>query len=404
MVAHRVSPRISLVPAICLGAVTAVCAQTDPGLQLRASETLMHDSNLFRLSDSANVNASTGKDSAADTLGITTLGLSYNKAYSLQRIELDVSLVDNRFQNADYLNFTASNYSAAWRWSFTPRLRGTLKSSRKEGLNSFSDYQSSTLRNLRTDTLTGFDALYELTGAWRLLGGVSQTKQVNEQVLLVDSDYSFNSVFLGGRYDFSSGSTITYKATASNGSYLNRSLSAINLTDDGFDQTESDLRLDWVVSGKLTASVNAGYAQRSHPHFAQRDYSGPQAGASLNWDISGKTSLSADVSRKLGAYQSTYANYARTDRLSVGPNWQISAKTTLGLSFDISHIDYLDSPFASNQITRQDTLRDTRLSLVWQPSQSTFISASVSNATRSSTLQGVDYRSHMATISAKYSY
>jgi exopolysaccharide biosynthesis operon protein EpsL len=404
MVAHRVLHCILLAPTLFLGAMTAACAQTDQGLQLRASETLMHDSNLFRLSDSANVKESTGRDSSSDTLATTTLGLSYNKAYSLQRIELDVSLVDNRFQNSDYLNFTAYNYSAAWRWSLTPRLRGTLQSSRKEGLNSFSDYQYSTLRNLRTDTATGFDALYELTGAWRLLGGVSQTKQVNEQVLLVDSDYSFNSAFLGGRYDFSSGSTITYKATASSGSYLNRSLSAANLTDDGFDQTESDLRLDWVVSNKLTASVNAGYVQRSHPHFAQRDYSGLQGGASLIWVISGKTSLLADVSRKLGAYQATYANYARTDRLSVGPNWQISAKTTLGLSFDISHIDYLDSPFASNQTTRQDTVRDIRLSLAWQPSQSTSISASVSNATRSSTLPDTDYHSHIATLSAKYSY
>jgi exopolysaccharide biosynthesis operon protein EpsL len=408
MVVRLVLHRTWLVPTLCLGVAGAAWAQqAEPGLQLRASAALMQDSNLFRLSDSANVKASTGKDSAAETVGVTTLGLTYNKAYSLQRIELDVSLVDYRYQNFDYLSFTARNYAAAWRWSLTPRLHGNLTSNRKESLNNYSDYVGSSLRtqrNLRTDTSNGFDAVYEITGAGRLLGGVSQAKQVNEQALVADSDYSISSANLGARYEFASGSSITYKATASNGKYLNRSLSQSSLVDDGFDQTESDLRLHWVVSGKLTADINAGFVERTHPHFAQRNFSGPQAGASLNWAISGKTSLSAELSRRLGAYQTSYSNYSQTDKFSVGPSWQLSAKTALSLRYDISHIDYLDAPTGTSQTSRQDTVRDTTLSLAWQPRQSATLNASISNATRSSTLPGIDYQSRTATFSASYNF
>ncbi|MBK1682884.1 XrtB/PEP-CTERM-associated polysaccharide biosynthesis outer membrane protein EpsL [Rhodoferax fermentans] len=408
MVARLTLPRVLLLPAFCAGLAGAAWAQqAEPGLHLRASETLMRDDNLFRLPDNANVKASTGKDSASENIGVTTLGLSYNKAYSLQRIELDLSLVDYRYQNFDYLSFTARNYAAAWRWSVTPRLHGSLSANRQETLNSFSDNQDNTVRtrrNLRTDTSTGFDALYELSGAWRLLGGVSQRKQVNEQALLADSDYNVRSANVGARYDYPSGSSLSYRATASNGRYLNRSLGATNLVDDRYDQTESELRLRWVISGKLTANANVGYVQRSHPHVAQRDFSGTQAGASLNWSLSGKTSLTADISRRLGAYQTSYANYSQTDKLSVGPSWQISPKTALSLRYDLSHIEYLDAPTGASAISRQDTVRDTTLSLAWQPTQSATLNASFTNATRTSTLPGIDYRSQMASFSANYSF
>jgi exopolysaccharide biosynthesis operon protein EpsL len=396
-----------LLPAIWLGGTQAVFAQAEQGLKFHASASVLQDNNLFRLSDSANVKASTGKDSAAETVGITTLGVSYSKDYSLQHIELDVSLADYRYQNFNYLSYTARNYSAAWRWSFTPRLRGSISSNRNETLNSFADYRGGSAfsqRNLRTDSNTGFDAVYEASAAWRMLGGVAQNKQVNEQAVVADSDYSASSAYLGASYELASGSSLTYRATASRGSYLNRSLSATALIDDAYDQTESDLRLHWVFSGKLSANVNAGFVQRTHPHFAQRNYSGPQMGANLNWAISGKTSLAAELSRRLGAYQTNYANISQTDKLAVGPNWQLSPKIALGLRYELSNIDYLDAPTSASSLSRQDSLRDTTLNLAWQPSQSATVNASLTSSTRSSTLAGSDYRSRLATVSANYNF
>ena len=406
MTPFRYLPNLVWVPTVWLGLLHGGQARAEDGLQLSASVAQTQDSNLFR-TDGAMVKTPTGLSSAAERIGTTTFGLGFHKAYSLQRVELDVSLVDYQYQNFDYLSFTAKNYTAAWRWSFTPRLRGNLTSSRKEALNSFSDYATNTLinqRNQRTDTNNGFDAIYELSGPWRLLAGMSQQKQVNQQALLTDSDFSANAAQLGARYEFASGSNLAYTFKASSGSYINRALSATNLYDDGYQQTDSDLRLRWLASGKVTANFNIGYVQRTHPNFSRRNYSGVNTGVNINWNLTGKTTLSAEWSRRLASYQTNDANYSQTDSLSVGPSWQISTKTFVGLRHEVAQVDYLGEPFGTVATPRQDTNRSTTLSLVWQPRQQATLSASLANTARSSSLPGNDYSSRQATLSANYSF
>ncbi len=40
--------------------------------------------------------------------------------YSLQRFEVNASLVDNLYHNFDYLDFLGKNGTATWHWSATP--------------------------------------------------------------------------------------------------------------------------------------------------------------------------------------------------------------------------------------------------------------------------------------------
>ena len=165
-------------------------AQEDSGLTLSASYAMQTDSNLFRLPASANVQAQTGKSSAAEQIGVSTLGIGFNTTQSLQKFELDASVVDYRYQNFSYLSFNAINYNAAWRWSITPRFTGSVTVDRKETLNSFSDFNGFNTRNTRIDSNNRLDTVYELDGPWRLVAGVGQTKQSNEKALVAGGDYS----------------------------------------------------------------------------------------------------------------------------------------------------------------------------------------------------------------------
>ena len=101
-------------------------AQTADGLTLRAGHTLSHDDNLFRLPDGVSPQAALGRPTASETVGISTLGASYARDFSLQRLEVDVSLVDYRYRNFSRLDLLATNYDLTWRWAVTPRLRGAL--------------------------------------------------------------------------------------------------------------------------------------------------------------------------------------------------------------------------------------------------------------------------------------
>lgn len=400
----RACPLLPVSMLMCFS-VAPVWAQEPDTLRLRADHTLKTDSNLYRLSSSDDVLAKTGRDSAAERIAITTVGLSFNKAYSLQRLELDLNLVDYDYQNFNQFSYTANNYAAAWRWSLTPRFHGSLSTARQETLNSFADYQGLTpvdQRNLRVNTTSAFDASYDVDGTWRLLAGVSRINQANQLTLGTGDDYSANSASVGVRRASGSNSTFSYIVKTSSGKYLTTSDN-----NSEFSQLDNELRLAWVLSGKTSASLMAAHINRSHPSDPRRDYSGFNTGVNITWNVTGKTALAASWVRQLGSYQTSYASYTQADRLSLGPTWQVGRKTTVGLRYDLTRIDYLGASTAVPAAQRQDTLRDTSLSLKWQPSPLVALSAALTKSTRDATvtnLPPLDYRSHTASLTAQFSF
>lgn len=394
-----------LMTLLALTSTAPTWAQEQDTLKFRVNYTLQTDSNLQRLPSSADVLARTGRNSTVERIGITMVGMSFNKAYSLQRLELDLNLVDYDYQNFSQYSFTAKTYAAAWRWSLTPRFHGSLTSDRKEALNSFSDYQggaSVNQRNLRTTTNSGFDASYEIDGTWGLLAGLFHTNQTSQQTLGTGEEYSANTASVGVRRALGSNSTLSYNIRTSNGQYLTNSANSRE-----YDQLDNELRLYWALSGNTTANLVATYINRSHPSSPQRDYSGLNTSVNVNWAITGKTALVASWVRQLGSYQTSYASYTQTNRLSMGPTWQVGSKTTLGLRYDLSRIDYLGAPTAVPTAQRQDTLRDTSLTLKWQPYPLVTVIASVAKNTRDATvtnLSALDYRSNVGSVSAQFSF
>lgn len=389
--------------AVALSACAGVAnAQEDP-LVITAGYTVQTDSNLFRLPSGANTQTLIGKDSAAEQIGVTTVGFGLNTYQSLQKFEFDLNLVDYNYKNFNYLSFTASNYNAAWRWALTPALTGSFTSSRKETLNSFSDFTSYSQRNQRIDTNTSFNAEYQLDGVWRVLGGVGTTRQANQQAVLAGSDYTSNTANAGVKYAFSSGSSITYLARLGSGTYLNRTVPNAGLFDDNFKQFDNDLRLRWTLGGNSSAEIYLTHVNRTHPTYGQRDYNGFNTGANVEWAISGKTALNVGFSHTLDAYATTNSNYSQTDKISIGPVWQFSPKAALRLRYDWAQRDYLGSPGATASI-RRDTTRDTSVSINWQPYQQLALSAALQGASRGSNQAGLDYDSTQLSFTAQLTY
>lgn len=396
----------------------AWAAQEDePPFKLNAGYSWLSDSNPLRLPADPNAIARTGIPSTDDQIGISTLGFSFNSKQSLQQFELDVNLVDYKFQNFTARNFTAHNYAAAWRWAVTPRLHGNLTTDRKESLNTDRRDSLDTLADdqgvPRTNTNSRADAVYEIDGVWRVLGGVSQLQAKSDPSdatpLSAGEDYKTNSADVGLRYAFTSGSALTYTNRAAQGKYLNNSA-----FEDSFNQHDNELRLHWILTGNTTADISAAYISRTHPR-AVLDYSGLNTGVKLNWNITGKTALAAGWVRELASSQhvadaaNDNANYnsthTQTNRFSLGPVWKVSAKTVVRLNYEMAMRDYQGSPTGVDAAAqRSDTLHNTTLAVSWQPRKYVTLGASLQKATRSSNLPDLDYNSNMATLSAKFSY
>lgn len=371
-----------------------------------AASVMAQDSNLFRLPSNANLPALIGSDSASDQITITSVGVKLSKDYSLQHIELDWNLANYHYQNFSFLNSTANNYSAAWRWSFTPRVRGNLTTDRKETLNDFVDVRGYQQRSQRTNVTTRFDGAYELDGAWHVVGGASEVSLTNPQAQAADADTVTRSVDAGMRYVYASGSQWRYALRASKGSYRVAANQAVGFIDDSFEQLDNEVTLRWNLDGKSFANLRLTGFHRTHPHFGQRDFSGVSAATTYNLSLTGKTSLVAGWVRELGSYQTTTSNYTQADRFSIAPVWQMSAKTQLRLRHEMVVRDYLGAPTAlpAGTVQRNETVRDTSLSLDWQPQPHLTLNASVQDSRRSVNLANLDYQSTTASVSAQISF
>jgi exopolysaccharide biosynthesis operon protein EpsL len=393
----------------CLLALTAIgdnaiaqSATTSSGpLTLLASYAIETDSNLFRQSSDNAAPLPQGKTSGAEQIGTASLGLNFKTLQGLQQFDANVALTDTKYQNFDYLSYQASNYDAAWRWSVTPEWTGNLATSRKETLNSFADVTNLTQRNVRLNTATTLDTLYQIEGPWYVLAGLTLNKETNDQALTGFSDYSSNTTNGGVQYRFSSGSTIALSERFTSGTYLNRTVPNANLLDDSYRQQDTDLRLHWVL-GVSAADFFVTAVNRTHPTYGSRDFSGTDAGASINWALSGKSALSAGYQHTIAAYETNSTNYQETDTITFGPVWQIEARTALRLQGQWSTVSYKGTPSATPASSRKDDTQDITLSLAWQPTPQWNLIGAIQKASRSSNAALQDYTANIVSISAQF--
>lgn len=372
---------------------------------LSAGVSAQHDNNLFRLAPGADPNSVLGKPTKADDITVASLDLNLSKRYSLQYFVLEASVQENRYRTFDYLNYTALNYAASWQWSLTPYLHGTLSSDRREALNSFGYYTDYTIRNLRTDQNQHLEGVLEVGSAWRILGGVLQTTRTNSETFNEEDDNRLDSAESGLRYDFSSGSSLSYVARNGRGVFFNRSQPIFSSQlDNRFDQSENEIRLIWPVTWKTTIDARAAHLDRRHAHFSDRDYAGNVGHLRVNWQITDKTSLMAGIDRELSSYQSSSSSYISTDRFTLSPSWQISTKTKLRGRYDYARRSFHGAIEATPFNGRIDTQRLALVALDWQPLYSLVLSALVRYDTRSSNQPENYFKSTMAGVSAQLKF
>lgn len=415
------SRRLAATVPFCLSLV-AQDAAAIAGDTFKASigSTLTYDSNVFRLSPLIDPVTFTGIPKRSDQIIISTFSLSLNKVYSMQRFEVNGSLVDNRYHNFDFLNFLGKNYTAAWHWYLTPYLYGRLSSSHSEALNNFANltgFANSTNRNLRTRDNFHFEGVFEIDRAWHIVGGIDHNVAKNSRLTVQDFDHKVTSVEGGIRYSLPSGSSLTYKIRSGRGEFINRAAPiAENLFDTRFDELEHEVRLIWPVTGKASIDARAGHLERKHQHFPQRDFAGFVGNFNLIWAVTGKTRLNAGWTRKISNFQTAASaflhpiferfssSYITTDRFSVEPLWQITDKTALRLRYDYALTDFNGAVIPLPAGSRHDSMHSGLIALDWKPLKLLLVSATFRKDHRNSNLRGFSFDSTAGGISAQLNF
>lgn len=363
----------------------SVADEEDP-LKFIAGVSRLHDDNLFR------------QRSAKKSENITSAyaGIRLDKLYAQQRFKFDFTLTANRYQNYGILDFNAKDYKAAWLWSLTPFLKGTISLDRKQSLNSFQDFRGGSLvniRNINTSETQHFEADFSPHNVWHILGGVTRSTQKNSNnsnSFEGQESFTMNSLDAGARYNFSSGSSVTVMGHGRSGDYDGRQLNAAALFDTAFDEREVETKLDWILSGKSRVNARVAYLSRDHDHFSQRDFSGLVGNVDYSWTPTGKLRLILSASSSLSSYQTLDNSYTRLNSLSISPLYAFSDKITMRATAAITKRTFLGEGVIPDG-DRVDWSKTASFGVDWSPLRAISIGGSLERSSRDSNIDVYDY-------------
>lgn len=372
-------------------------------LELLLSETLTHDTNLLRLPKNVNPVTAAALSSRADTSSATAVGLRIDKEYALQRFQIDVTETAHRHTNLSFLNYQALEYRGAWLWRVTPRWSGVVATDRVVTLASLADtaIAQRNRRNLQTSENLRLALDGSLGGGWHvLLGGfVSQVKF--DQAILPQNSTRTRGADAGVRYVSVAGNSVSLVQRATQGDFLNRAADAATVTDNGFRRNETELKMDWNLTGKSLIQSRLAWAGVHHEHFAARDFSGLGGEVAYIWSASDKLRVAVVARRDRGQWWQTSSSYRVDDTLSIAPTWRASSKTNVRVRLDRIHSDFLGPVFPQTSPLRSDTAYLALIGVDWTPLPNVVLDAGLQRQRRSSNAVAVDYDSTIASINAR---
>ena len=366
-------------------------------LNVTLGSSLRHETNLFRLPSNTNPQVSLGQPRLSDWITRSSASLSFNKAYGLQRFELQGTYTAYRYDTFDYLNFDGKDYRASWLWSLTPRFTGEFFFGQTESPVSYTDFRGRSL-NIQRSQIQRVSADWKIRGAWYLTGGIDRTVFTNSAAFTQVGSTEMNTVEGGIKYAAPSGASLALVVRESDGRFLNRTLSAGSQFDSRYTQNDTSLRLHKWLTGKSLIDGSAGYLSRTHENFPQRDFSGPIYQLAYQWFATGKITLNANVGRNLFSFQEPTNSYFVTNYVNLIPAWQMTAKTSTRLTLGVDHRNY-EGPIVPTPLLRRDTIYSAGLTFDWTVTRNFTLETSFRHDKRDSNRIGFDFNDNIAALS-----
>jgi exopolysaccharide biosynthesis operon protein EpsL len=359
-------------------------------LQFIAAINKTYDNNLFRQST----------NEVSDQATISTLGVRFNKAYALQRFRANVTYIDNKYQESDFLDYAATNYDAAWNWSLTPNLTGVLSSLRTERQINFRDLQAP-VKNLVVTKENVFRAEYSPHQVLSLIVGYSELTSENSRVFNAIASNERVGLDYGIRYNFPSSSYVSLMGHRRQGTVLGRPLNTFLQLDTGFTDYEYDFEFSMAESGKSNIKGKLGYIEKVHDNFSLRDYTGVIG--SLDYELfwTGKLRSNIGLARSFGAFETFNSTYTINDSINASLGYEISDKIQAGVNFRLSERDF-EGRGQFDTSGRVDKEHSYGAHISWRPIKNVGFSLSSTKSNRNSTLAQFDFDDTLTSVNVDF--
>lgn len=388
-----------------------VQAQDQDVIRITAGAGFERHSNLFRASPllgTTDFTTAFGKSSRSDTILRGTLGIAFDREFSLQRFRAGVTLLPQKFQN--YTRFDHLGYDGAlsWDWEFAGPFSGVAGIRVNNSLMGFNQILvrsgsvttqvDKNMLNRVNPYLTG---RLRITPSWSIVGGIDQVRVTNSATAYLPGNFTTNGTEVGLRFAPGTGTELEFMARSTRGKYdylqvtdfLGQNLGTP--VDNSFKESEVFARLrvrpseDSLIGGRL------GFLNRKYDQFSQRDFSGPTAELNVNWRPGGGFFMDTSLDRSIALPGVFTANYIDITRLRIQPRVVLTGKVSMTGALEYSTWDYKGDSLVAATTTRKDTLTLLQVGLAYEFSRAITFNADVRQERRTSNIVGADFTNNV---------
>jgi exopolysaccharide biosynthesis operon protein EpsL len=353
---------------------------------------VLHDSNIFRLSDSVNPVTAIGSSEKSDTVYRAGAGLNADIPVSRQRILLDAQIEHREFDRFSVLNHDPYRLGATWKWAAGSQWSGDLGYTRRHYLADLGEIQAP-IKDMITEDRAFASGGFLVTPRWRIRAAADWTDWDHSNAARNTLDARIASGTAGLDYMTPAGNSIGGQVKYSEGEYPNRQVVAGSLVDNNYEEWETSLVAHWVITGKSVLDARAGYTSREHDQVPQRDFDGFTGRLSYDWFVGAKTPLNFAIWREIRSYEDVSASYVLSTGWSVGPSWAPTEKIVLQARYVREDRDFRGDPgfVVTGGVQREDTFRGLSLAAGYAPRRNIELSVGARYGDRSSNVFARDY-------------
>ncbi len=319
---------------------------------------VVHDSNLFRVSGSQEAIALTGDDKKDDTISYLGAGLKSDLKLSRQHLLLDADVASVKYDEFDNLDHTRIRGRGAWAWQVGNRWNGNLGYKFDKDRRSF-NFDSTPEKDMRTTHTSYFDAAYQLTPDWALVGVANY----------IDTSYqkrqSLDRVSTAGQLE------AQYRNTVNTRVGMRVKFTDVNLKNDqivngtpvnnDYKQTDISGVFYWQGSAKSSLEARLGYTMLRYNELKNRDFDGLSGRLTYFWTVSPKTRMDLSVWREASSLAREITTYVLSQGISLKPKWSVTRK--VGLEGEVS---FVNDDFQGEDGIRQALGQPKREDDTWQ--------------------------------------
>ncbi len=368
---------------------------------------VLRDSNVFRLSDSANAQNVIGNSSRSEVVTRIGAGIRHeSRVVGRQRVRLGANIDRYGFDRFSMLNHTAYGLRGEWLWEFTNDLSGTLGYEHRRRLVDLAQL-GRPLKDLITEQHGFFSAAYAVGPSMRLRGGLDAARARRDNAAFEAAGGRTTSVVGGVDYVTPLGNAAGIELRRTKGSFGILEPVGGTLVDNDFTEKEVAGVVTWTVSPQLRATGRLGRTVRNHEQLAARDFRGTTGRATVDWTPLQKTGFEASIYKEPRSVVDIAASFVVVKGISFGPRWAPTEKLVFSALLLSENQKFGGDPtvvLVPGTPQRDETIRAVRLGGAWEPVRFTKISLGVDRGHRSSNvaLRDFDYTTVMANVELRF--